>query len=361
MRKLNMDEYQDLKDQARQLFINEVLGDKPTYKSIARQAYNPNKINMLQYWGMLLLIVLTAFTSLKMAIVAAPFAQSLFNELASYTIVSPIVITIGTGITMLLFVLIGTPGLIYFKLLSSSDVIKTQKQMTVPGTWTDYISLDYISPRLPQVIVYGILIWLIIVSWHGTGIKEASVFERLLPVVIELGLAYLVSNILEQQRTFRNSVQNILESKLKPYEERLNNYEKDEQYYIRLYRLMSEKIPLLKERSGGRVTYPNKQLLNNDKALREYVIKEYNRLNSGKLFADTILNQTDNTIPIVKEKSERRKPAGDYWTVSELENDLAMRGIKPEDNYTCRQLDKDYAPGHHARKALKNSKYGNYS
>lgn len=365
MKKLSMKEYERLKTDARTWFVSTVMGERPTYQSIAQNAHNPFKINALQWWGILLLVVLALFTSLKQFVVAVPFAQSLFADLSGYTTVSDGVLTLGIMVTQALFMLIGTPGLIYFKLLAVSDDIQDKKAATQLHITKWYhvfriLSLEYITPRIPAIVVYGILAWLFVVSWHGVGIPEATIFERMLPVVIELGLAYLVGELIRQRAEFRKQIHTELEAQLKPYDDMLETYEYNPKYLEQLYRLMSEYIPRM--RGDNNRDRPNSELRNNDRALHAWVLREYNRLNSGRAFAESVLSgaiDVDNTIDALDTVQDRRKPPRNEsaWTAATLSQDFRIRGLSPDMSYSRKDLDREYESGYGARNAFKHSEY----
>lgn len=356
-KKMTQEQFRSVLETAKERYIHEVLGERPDFKSVAKTTYNPNALDALQKWAILLLVVLAIFTSYKVGIAALPFSESLMRSLGNNAVLHPLIITTGQITTVLLMILIGTPGLIYFKLLSQSPAIQKKLKETRHYKWWQRASISYLSPRIPAVATYVIVVWLLLVSNHGDGADGTTVyFERFLPVLLEVGLANFVGDKIRDIRSFRDSVNAELQRRLTPYENKLANYRTDSDYLRMVYQEMSEYLPRMRVR--GKREMPNIHLLKDEKALLRAVLSEYRRLTSGDAFADSILNkeqESPETVVVEDATSELRKPPGDdtQWDAETLKQDFALRGFTPDTEYTEKQLNRDYAAGYKARSAFR--------
>lgn len=319
---------------ATQAAYRKALGARPTFKSVARSLPNRYAVTALEYAAMLVLLVLTAFTSYKVGALAMPFADNMLTVLLHETDLTPAIQSSFRAITALLFMMLATPSLIYFKLLDNEPEIVAEKQATANMRWYRRLSLDWISPRLPFAIVYISAAWLFYVSSFGTG----SIFEKYLPVLVEVGLAQLVGNILKKRADYRKLVWDAYDDRVATWDSRIANADKDPLYLKLLYTRMKEGLVNLQHQ--GRK--PNVGLQQADAATIDTIlVTEYRRLTGGDHFAEAIGApvQTGKRIP----------PNGKAWTPTTLLHDLRIRGVGS--NYSERQLQQDYAEGYGARAA----------
>jgi len=367
--KLTQQEWEQIKARAKAAFVTEIMGERPTYQTVRDTMPNPFRINPLEWGAILVLVFLAAFTGYKLAAVAVPFADSMATALTQETYIESWVLHSFQIVTAIMFVLMGTFSLIYFKLLDTDKQIVEMKEKTKYYKGWRRLGLDWISPRLPYMIVYGSALWLFIVSSAGLDtvtFENFSPFERYLPIVLEIGLAHLVGELLIKQEKFHNLVIGTLDEQCKPYDERLAGYEADPEFlkilhrYLRAGLLAVERLPKDKLAIGrGRKFKVNAWLHDADgDTLDKIILAEYKRLTGGMRFAREIIGTTSRAKPSPQAKTgsdERRiPPAGDKkWTAGTLVRDLKIRQVT-DPNYGENQLAADYAPGYGARAAWRN-------
>lgn len=340
MEHLKNSEWTTIQTKAKARFDRDVLGKAPKKREIQKSIPNRHTIDVLEYLAMLLLLVLTAFTSIKIGSLALPFAESTLQVLSQHTDIAPAVKSVFTAITAALFALLATPSLLYFKLLDQAPEVVAEKQATKNYRWSRRIQLDYITPRLPYIMVYASLAWL----FYTSSLIPADPFAQYLPVVAEIGLAALVGNILQKRKTFDNIVYDALEERTNAYDQRKSNYESDPAYLKLLYQIMREEFLHVKRRGD----YPN-LALENSPELDAALYAEYKRLTSGNAFAKKVV---DPQTPTKSQESHKRIPKdGANWTVESLARDLRSRGITAGSGYNERNLAADYDKAYHPRAA----------
>lgn len=303
---------------------------------------------------MMVLLVLGVMTSYKVAAAAVPFAQDLMTALSAKQYIAPPIVSSFIVVCAFFFMLMATPALIYFKLLDHEPKIIAERAATLhKAKWT----LDYLTPRLPAAMVYGIIVWLFFVSSHGLVWVEndlifsiSRIFEVYLPVIIEVALAVLVGDILDKRKKFSDLVKaNMLETNRR-IDQDLANYATDQRFLKLLYRNLRELFLQLERpdpEGRRRLIKPNVGL-EDDPALDNMLVTEYKRLTGGDNFANMIL---DPSIALPAEITVRRVPPNGSkdWTVATLSFDLKQRGLTSA--YGEAQLGKDYEDGHKARAA----------
>lgn len=347
--RFRLQEWEATQMKAKHRWERHSLGKRPTFKEVKENLPNPHSISVLEYLAMIVLVVLTIFTSYKVGALAIPFAEGTLDTLSNHTYISELVKQSFITVTALLFMLLATPSVIYFKLLSAEPEVTAEKKATkgtrVLSRWT----LDYLTPRLPSMVVYFSVAWLVVISSQLPG----TIFEQYLPVVVEIALATLVGNILKKRRDFNKVVWDALKEKTDPYDTRLKNFEKDSAYLRTLYQTMREELSSLK-REGKRVNAWIEAA--EEREVFTLVSQEYHRLTGGTQFAEQVLHKTQT--PAAQADTEisigtlRRPPAGDpKWTPETLEHDLRVRGIDPSQPFGEGDLQKQYAPGYDARRA----------
>lgn len=353
--KLRLNEWQAIQQRAKKLWLANSLGERPTFDGIKKTLPNPHTISALEWLAVVVLLVLTAFTSYKVGALAVPFATHTLETLTQHTSLAEWVQTTFIGVTALLFMLLATPSVIYFKLLSHEPEVTQEKRETRQTRWYMRWTLDYLTPRLPALIVYISVGWLVYISSQLPG----TAFEQFLPVVVEVGLAALVGNILKKRKNFNKIVTDALYEKTEPYDTRLKNYETDGAYLRTLYQVMREEVAKLKrpEPNGRGYAQVNAWLeAADDQVVYSILSKEYRRLTSGDQFAHAVVAGTAET-PVENEPTEirttlRRPPMGEqFWTPDSLAHDLRVRGLDPAQGYTEAQLQADYDKAYKPRSA----------
>lgn len=321
--KLKQNDWRYIKNKARKLFIQE-LGPRPNFNSVKKDMPNPFEITYLEKAAILVLVVLTISTSIKAGAVGVSFAASQIAELTNPSILATTVFQL---VTMVLFALMATPSLIYFKLLDHDPEIMRQKKATQHWPYSKRLSLDYLTPRLPYYIVYASAAWLVIINSHGHG----NIFEKYLPVILEVGLAHLVGVIMEKKYAFNKLVWEALALKTQPYDNAVKNYQNDPRYLHILYQVMREYMINL--RVG--MTRPNSWMETaDDDTISKIIHAEYKRLTGS------IQNAVQTT--------KRMPPNGIKWTADELMHDFEIRQLPINMKYTAKDLYRDYE---HARSA----------
>lgn len=336
--------YQTAVDNARAAYLK-VLGSRPSYKSIAKELPDVNPVNAIEWGGVILFIIIVISHWFKLGALAQPFASdalaALTHTLGTNNAISPLVSQAFQIITTLTFMSMGTLGMIYFKILSTDPAILEGIEKSRSNKLNRFFSLEWISPRLPAMIVYLIVGWLIYIGYQTPG----DIFTRFLPIFLEVGLAYLVSTIIEKRQQYRQRVLQQLDLLRKAYDERVANYERDRDYLRLLYKQLW--ISILNHRVNGRT--PNAALLQLPENERMSVImQEYRRWTAGDTFADTIM-QPVSTVAATVEPSGRRgsevlkKYGRSTWDSKSLLRDLQVTNApKPMSRKLIRER---YEPG----------------
>jgi hypothetical protein len=357
-------EWEAVQSKAKKRWLTSVLGERPTVESVRATMVNPHTITLLEWLAFAVLIVLTAFTSYKVAALAVPFAT---DSLATLTHGAPVADWVRVSfilVTSALFILLATPSVIYFKLLAHEPELVAERKDTRYIQWYWWWRLDYITPRLPSLIVYLSVIWLVFLSSQLPG----SPFEQYLPVIVEVGLAALVGNIMTKRKMYQKVLVDAWKERTAPYDERLKNYETDGSYLRILYQIMREELTRLQrpDPQTRKLGHPNawmEQALESD--VYRVVSGEYRRLTAGSQFAAEVSSPSQPTAVVEAHEPPPQKvvaqsavtlrtpPAGDrVWTPQTLLHDLQVRGLHPaRGKYTEADLKADYAPGYDARAA----------
>lgn len=403
--KLSMAEMDAIDIKAKNRFITEVMGARPTKQSVAKTLHNVYAISLLEWLGFALLICIAIVTGFKMVAVADPFARSFFHPDTNPTVLN--LFSLAMCVT---FILLSTSGLIYAALMDRySSEIEVQKKRTpkliFSGGWqgstiaalgvlaltvfslniemnyaigtsvvvfaiTMYLGglpvnlVQYLSPRLYHFLIYFITVWLFVVSSNGDG----NIFERYGIVFAEIALAFLVENLLEKRSKWSQAVHTAWQDAIKPYDERLENYKYDGKFLVILFREMRETMMNLERPSSDnryKKIRPNYRLFNeaDTKVIDEIIMTEYIRHTGGNRFARNILKQaeagvTAERVEPLTENSQAEKripPQGDtVWTPESLKKDFIVRGINPNVEYSEAHLRTDYEAGYDARSAFRN-------
>lgn len=359
--KFKLNEWLTVQAKAKLIWIRSELGERPTRKAVKKALPNPHTITFLEWLAVIVLLVLTAFTSYKVGAVAVPFATETLNRLAQHTYISDPIRVSFIMVTALLFMLLATPSVIYFKLLSHEPEIKAEKKDTRQTRWFLRWTLDFITPRLPALVVYLSVCWLVVISAQLPG----TVFEQYLPVVVEVALAMLVGNIMRKRRDFNKIVEDALKEQTDPYDRRLADYERDPAYLRILYQVMREEAINLRRSVNGKGNLKANAWLEtaDDAEVFNILSAEYRRLTIGNKFALAV-SDGSNPVAIAAQAGShtKRVPAmGDrQWTPETLTHDLKVRGIAEGSGYGEKQLAEDYEAGFGARAAWRGGAKNNF-
>lgn len=352
---LHLAEWQAVQDRAKKLWTKTFLGERPTSKEVRKNLPNTHTITFLEWLAVAVLITLTIFTSYKVGALAVPFATESLNTLSAHTEIAPIVQHSFIVVTALLFMLLATPSVIYFKLLAHDPEVEAERRKTANTKMWGKLSLEYISPRLPSMVVYISVLWLVVISNELPG----TPFEKFLPVVVEVALAALVGNILYKRQEFNKILWDALKEQTDPWDDRLKNFEMDTHYLRTVYQIMREVVPVIKRQDPmtGRYVKPNAWLANAEESVVFRILAgEYRRLTSGNQFANAVLSEGVEAPAETATETSRialRFPPNNakVWTPDSLLHDLKVRGIDPTKGYTEADLAKDYDSAYKPRSA----------
>lgn len=345
---LTLSEWEQLKLEAHKYFIEKVLPPKPTRKSVAKRITDTFNVNVLEWIMMLLVFVIFIFVGHKGGINSLPYVHTLAERLSENNNVYDGVINSFLIFGIMIYSLLPSVAIIYFKILH--DSMKDQRRQTYSRKLLRFIDLDWLTPRLPILIVYLGIGWLFQISWAG----ERFFFLWLLPVMVEIAGAHLVAKIIVRYRQYREAVTANYVPQLKHWEDRVENYEEEKGFYQALYYCMFDKL------ANKRVNraYPNRELFNDPNRIdevNEIILSEFRRWNSGLNFANSALDLSEEVREEIKAEYVLDLPrdrdgkfippeGAERWTEATLRDHLHKRGIKISD-VTQGSLDEDYASG----------------
>lgn len=350
---------------AKQRFVDKI-GDRPTWKSVADNTNNINKLGTMEYTAMLTLLLIFIYTSFKAMSLSIDFVDNMIESMVhTNSWLSPLVVdTIKIGFTIATVgvnIVMASPAFIFFKIRSTSPKIVEKIRATEHLKGRHRISLLYITPRLNSIMVYVSLAWMFGFSTLGfSSILETGnlllilvdAFTRYLPVIAEVTLAGEVGEILANNFEFRKVVYDKLHNEQDNYDKKLNGYERDREFLSILYRTIRQDIVRLRISTNkrGQYAYPNKWLEGHED-LDRYVYKVANYYLKG---ADSFADEMTEQVYIVPSENatQRVPPDGKAtWTVSDMIHEFRLMGLSPSMMYNRRNLDNDFASGYDARKA----------
>lgn len=355
---------------AKTSWIKTILGDVPTRAKVRETITNPYKVSLLDWISFAILIIIMVFTCGKVGLAALPFAQNLANALTHGQPVAPFILTGFSATAIVLYSLLATPALLYFQLLnSSSDEIHRQKQESTArllrtrpinlfGVKINLyrVSLEYLAPRFPALLVYGTGLWLIVLSTYEFK-SVFEIFAAYLPVAAEIAFAHLVGEIIRKRTEFSRVIDLKLEDMRNTYNERLLNFRNDEDFLTILYQVFRQRFfDIRRKDERGRPTQPNKYLQNSNENVESILLDEYARLNAGRLFAERVKVRTHVVEPekVTPVEATRRVPpnGAKSWNWTTLQQDLKLLNLDP---HTIKetQISELYEPGYDARKAFR--------
>jgi hypothetical protein len=258
-------QHHDIIDKALQDYRNTLR--RPTRQDVQRNIVQREYVNAIEIIAFFVLFVVGAWTAFKVTLVAIPTAEYFVEVLTQGYGVSEVVKGAFTLTTILMFILLSTFSLIYFKLLD--------EQVTAAGgkwrarRWSDYFTLTWITPHLPSIMVYFTVAWLVVLS-SSPQLYPLTVFERYLPIIAEVALAYVVGNILHKRSVNARVVTDALTRQLNEYERKWQKPQHEVEYKKALYSRYSEAIKNLRVR---------------DNEDRRKFIYPYNNITEEEMFA----------------------------------------------------------------------------
>ncbi len=366
--KINDIEWEATRLAAKQTFLNEKLGARPTKESIVKSRHDAPKISFVMWWGIMTLVALTIVTSFKAVFVSWPFAVEFSAQMLEGQAIDGWMVVAFQFSMAVLAVLMATPALIFFKLLSEEErIVKKIRETEREGWFTKWFDLNYLTPRLPSMMVWGTMAWLFYTAAHGVD-SIGSAFLRFLPVVMELALARLVGDILAAGFKFDGIVLEVLKQETEKWDKAAANFEDDDDYNTFLFqRLRSAVINLKRKDERRRDIQPNLWMMEaSGDAVNRFIISEYERLTGGQPFAIAVKNIRKNRAAgqpeavvnaaaeaiVADTTSKRVPPHGDKeWTAETLIRDFELRGLAKGESYDRGRLDREYAAGFNARGA----------
>jgi hypothetical protein len=311
-----------LYDKAKARYVAEELGARPTRKSIRKKSNYRVEINLLERLAIGVLVVIAIFTSIKMGAVAVPYAQSVLKHLThaqDASQISPVVSTAFTLVTVVLFAMLATPALIYFQLLAKDPIILKEITETAKYPWHKRLSLAYVTPRIPEVGVYLVTLWLVYVSWAGDG----SLFDKYVVVWFEIGLAHLVGTILARSREYNELIDEAYDSEVSRYDKALERFDKSRKFLQILYVVVSDYL---------RSTYPARFAKADANTMEAAVWSVFEHHQHSTRFAERVMREGVSVDEDSDESADLPTPPnGTYWTADSIVNYLRLnyRGETP--------------------------------
>ncbi len=340
-----------------------VRNSPPRLSTVKSEIPNRDPINVMDWIFIALMIVGLLFTSIKIVAAAVPYAHLVLENMTQKE--GPIdqnVQNIFIVVAAAMFVLLAGPSVIFNKIVDHLPQTQAAKRATAMSferrpegvyEWLivfpfyvlrTVLSLDWLTPRLPGVITYVSIGWLIYISLSGGG----NVFEMFLPILIEVGLADRIAGIIEKVAGYRSLVLDAWEQRYKRWKSRRVNFMNDEKFLEGLFSDIRDK--LIKLNAGGK--RPNVWLENADpQVVDDVVLDEFRRYTGGQAFASRV-KELDYSKALVQGE-ERVPPNGaSAWTPTTLLTDLKQRGVQGV--YTEADLQRDYGSKYKARTAWRN-------
>lgn len=366
-RKLTDKEWYGISKRALENWKAKHLKERPTYKTVKKTTPGLYYISSVVWLGFLVAFILVTYGSVKQGLSALPFATSMVAALAHNEGVSPEFLSAVKVLTVVTFVGFGGFSLIFFQILSYDPRVLADQRRTekISHEWSQtfkiwkweytlsidfkWLDLDYLTPRIPGIMVYLVTLWVIWTSLSVPG----NILERFLPVLGELGLVHLLTGVLDGLASNRQTIEYKLAPLQEAWDKRLESYNTDTTYYDELYPLIRYMLLTLK-RDGKRVNQHLEFLP--DDGLDVIIDTELGRLSGNVGFSQRavkIINERNSVLmgetlaPVTLQRvPPNNKP---QWTPQDLFNELKAMNV-PAD-YNEAQLAKDFAPDYEARKA----------
>jgi hypothetical protein len=317
---LNLKTSKAVLEQAKKLWLESNPKPKPKLHKV-----NYDPVTVI---GLLLMVVTVLFSGSKAMLALVPVAESMYSHLAHGSIY---IFLPSKELFVFLFSLLGAImsefGLIYFMLLSN-EVIKLY-----PDRWYKWLDIRVWSTWLPSLVVYGILVFLVIISMDGEG----NPLFKFLPIPVGAGLSLFAEGfIVELVRVSREN-KNIREKLDAEYKIRLEHMRKDPQYNEILARVISEALPNVTVYNPVKkvTTKPYADLESMDLDKRNSIILDtykglignytlasdfIKEFNSVSMQADAVKLLNSDTARVVEGK--RLPPNGLTWKLEEIIADL---------------------------------------
>lgn len=365
---LTLTEWNNLVSARKSKFYAELGKRPPTYKQVAAAIPNRDPLDVYDYVWVLLFIVGFIFTSIKVAAASVPYSDGVLAHMSQDGYIVDWVHTALQFFSASLFILAAGPSVVFFKIvdhLPSTQAAKKQSEMVFerrPQGWEwvttfplyvlrTVISFEWLTPRLPGVITYMSIGWLIHISVSGGG----NIFEIVLPLLIEIGLADRIARIIEKVGNYRSLIVDNLEQRQKRYAQRKQDFMNDKQFLQQFHADVREALTKIK-RNG---VQPNAWLENAESSvIDQAILSQYRRYTGGLHFAEAVqglnyetkLATTDEIVPPNGAKA---------WTPETLLADLLGNGITGDISETF--INERYGGKYAARKAWRDGAKAEYA
>ncbi len=358
MEQISNKNWQTTKKTALKRYKNEVLGERPTKRSVDKDLHDETPITILQKLSFVLLVVAALFSGMKFIDEAILYTSNF--EGIDFEAGKILFSVIGSAVAFLM----ATTGLIFTKLQASdpSTIAKIKKNRI---GWHNFLNLDVLTPRLWGILTYFVIIWLFVASSQADG----NWFMQYLPVLFEVLLANVVADIIEHRRKRSNTVHSVWEAQALAWDARFADLHSPEYLKI-LYQTLREALTPSTKRGNGRFAYKSvAEAERANEVLDQWVKSEYRRVTSGVDFAKWAVDKQVDEAQIaknvvIKAKTTAKNTAIDTkkrippdgaarWTAETLTEDFLRRGLKRTQVYTEKNLAQDYAAGFSVRTAYR--------
>lgn len=357
-RKFTLEEWEAVERKAYEKY-KERLGKRPTRKTVSREIINENRVNIVYKMAFVLLFAILVFQSIKIVYASEPLANLLVETLSHSEVHNEWALEVFKISTAVVAVLTGTVGLVFMEIFALNSATQARQRETKNK---NKLSLEWIVPRLPNILVYLIMLYLFIIS----NVGNQTIVERLMTNIIvlsELALAMPFGKILSRIENHREAVTQALYIAQKNFDTLYEQYATDPRYLRALLQVAREDFFTLGAR--GRNPSPNARFRDADTATVESIIAdELQRVKGGNLFVSQVtgwLLADHAKRPIVPSEADASKPndskalgqrtppnGARQWATETLINDLIASNA-PKD-ITEKYITSLYANGYNARK-----------
>lgn len=281
----------DTAKQAAEKAYKKHLGKRPSWNSVSNSIHNTHTLDPLNRLAIVLLLVVALFTAFKLATVAIPLSDNILEQ-NLHTSFPDWLTNVYRFSILGSAMLVGTFGLIYFKLVAESTSTRTK---TEASKRFSKLRVEYWSPRLPQLLVYLSVLIIVIVSNTANQNVFDWVFNNTV-VIVELALSYPVGIWMGKRQARNALIAEVLRVEREDYDSRLENMTEDKDYVSLLFQAASEQFYNI--RRGKHL--PNSEYRNADiREVEKILGEEYRRLEGGKGFYKYITDDVTGTGVII--------------------------------------------------------------
>lgn len=366
--RLSLKSWYKVAKKADKRYVDEVLGGKPSRRSISKKNPNRNGVNIMEGFALIFMAFLMFFAGFKVWPTAAAYATEFFSSTDAQEL-PKIASDFFMWATIFVLALMNTIGFVFFKLQTEDEEILA-KQAKYPIVWkrvgdirlpVNIWDINVWSPRMYEALTYLVLIWQVAIAITGINHYDQPIewLNAALPVFSEIAMATLVATVMRKVRERSIEIDKLYRAQFDEFHKRYEVRHNDERYLTIIFQELREKLVGM-----------NRQLemLNSEK-MREFILSEYDRLTAGIDFALDVFNLRKERAGIVTTIIEdnveaqavhdgRRKPPNEAkeWTIDTLINDFRARNLSPLNEYTEAHMLRDYAEGYGWRRAWRGNK-----